>query len=240
MSKTLYTNENFAGKRFGRLVAVEFSHMVRNSIAFWTFICDCGNTKAIERSSVTRGLSTSCGCLAKELTSKRSLIHGQAKTDTKSPSKLYVVWGGIIARCTKPRTRCYEGISVCDEWRDFTNFMRDMGQIPAGKSIDRIDSSKGYYKENCRWATRSEQSRNIRKWQSKETSSKFKGVVWLKSRKRWGVVIRTDDTRKFIGRYKNEVDAARAYNEAALKYHGEFACLNKIPEDVTPQTNNEA
>lgn len=89
-------------------------------------------------------------------------IHG--KRDTK----IYHVWEAIIQRCTNPNHPTYHyyggrGITVCDEWRKFVNFFSDMGEHPGdGYSIDRIDNDKGYYKENCRWATKDEQVENRR------------------------------------------------------------------------------
>lgn len=70
------------------------------------------------------------------------------------------------ARCNRPTDpffRLYgkKGIKVCESWMFcFDNFVVDMGLRPEGKTLDRIDNSKGYYKENCRWATNYEQQRN--------------------------------------------------------------------------------
>ena len=220
--------DNFAGKVFGRLTTIKYSHMSKNSAQYWECLCSCGNTKVIARSSLLRGMSISCGCFQKEETSKRTLIHGQEKTGLKSPTRTYIIWGGIIARVRRPPAQCYDGITVCKEWEDFTNFLRDMGEVPEGKTIDRIDSTKSYEKSNCRWATPQEQSRNIRKWLTRETSSIYKGVTYLKNKHSWRVVIRTGEKRVYIGSYKTQEEAALAYNEAAKKYHGEFACLNPI------------
>lgn len=75
------------------------------------------------------------------------------------------VWGHMHDRCYKPKAAGYHrygalGITVCERWHNFENFCADMGPRPEGKSIDRIDGTKGYSPDNCRWATPLEQTRN--------------------------------------------------------------------------------
>lgn len=81
----------------------------------------------------------------------------------------YGTWNAIKQRCHNPNNPAYanyggRGIKVCARWRrSFTAFLGDMGPRPADKtSIDRIDNSKGYSPDNCRWATQAEQMRNTR------------------------------------------------------------------------------
>jgi hypothetical protein len=74
----------------------------------------------------------------------------------------------MIQRCTNPKGSSFEyyggrGISVCERWRVFENFLADMGERPLLHSIDRIDNDKGYEPTNCRWATWSEQRLNQRR-----------------------------------------------------------------------------
>lgn len=88
--------------------------------------------------------------------------HGKCKT------KAYRTWQNMKGRCYYPSSPSYKkygakGITVCSEWlNSFEAFYKDMGDPPTERhTIDRIDSEKGYYRENCRWATYIEQNNNL-------------------------------------------------------------------------------
>ena len=55
------------------------------------------------------------------------------------------------------------GITVCPDWQQFSGFLRDMGERPVGKTLDRVDNDQGYSRDNCRWSTPLEQAHNKRK-----------------------------------------------------------------------------
>ena len=91
--------------------------------------------------------------------------HGHT-TRTKV-SQTYKSWETMIQRChnkNNPKYHLYggRGILVCQQWRQFINFLDDMGEAPRGHQIDRIDNDKGYCKSNCRWRTSKQQGRNRR------------------------------------------------------------------------------
>lgn len=141
---------DMTGQKLGKLTVVKLSHI--NKQYYWECICECGNTSIINGSRLRSGHTRSCGCLSK---SRNGL----------STSPTYRTWSAMIQRCYDSGVAHYQrygarGIEVCDEWRNsFESFLSDMGERPEGLTLDRIDSSKGYTPQNCRWATPKEQSR---------------------------------------------------------------------------------
>lgn len=101
---------------------------------------------------------------------------------------------------------------------------------PAGTEVDHKDNNGlNNTRDNLRIATHAQNMMNKRPYQRRtKQASQYKGVVWHVSQK-WRARIVVSGKRVSLGLFTSELDAARAYNEAAIKYHGEFARLNDLP-----------
>lgn len=154
--------KDLTGPKFGRWTVVSRAANDINHQAMWQCRCACGVEKIVNGGNLRTGKSVSCGCFKDEVVSERSKTHGMSR------SRTFRIWANTVTRCTNQnfaRAADYQGrgVSVCDRWRVFANFLSDMGVCPSGRhSIDRIDNDLGYVKDNCRWATAIEQANNTR------------------------------------------------------------------------------
>lgn len=147
---------------------------------------------------------------------------------------LYKTWTSMKFRCNNPNATNYSrygarGITVCDQWvTSFKQFVLDMGPRPDGYSIDRVDNNKGYFPENCRWVDKRIQGINQRL--RADNKSGFRGVSWCKTGQKWLAYIYNFSTRYHLGMFTCKIEAARAYDLAALQLHETEAKLN-FPQD---------
>lgn len=155
---------DLTGQRFGRLTVIGIDD--RNTKkTFYYCQCDCGEIKSVRSDSLICGAIRSCGCMKKEQDRKNLAANHSHKMSKTRP---YEIWQGMKGRCYNPHDARYDryggrGITVCDEWKeDFSVFYEWALQngYSDDLTIDRIDNDKGYFPDNCRWASQQEQSRN--------------------------------------------------------------------------------
>jgi hypothetical protein len=159
---------DITGHQYGKLTILAFAGVV-NGKTLWKARCECGTEKAVRSNGVRRGLIVSCGCHKNELARQRGVAcakHGCARHNGEA-NPTYTTWVAMLARTTNAARHNFKyyggrGIAVCERWKSFENFLADMGERPAGTTLDRIDVNGNYEPGNCRWADAKTQIANRR------------------------------------------------------------------------------
>lgn len=201
--------DDFIGKQYGRLTVEKKNGRNKWGIQMYDYLCECGNRINTDKSSVKNGRTVSCGCYAKEVTSKHRKTHGLTNT------KEYKIWEAMKRRCNSPKCKGYcnyggRGIKVCDSWDKFENFLHDMGERPSDKhQLDRVDNNGNYEPSNCKWVLPYENANNRR-------NTKLKGVYKFKNGKYKISIMRDKVVRKShsIASEERAVELLNIYNDS--------------------------
>jgi hypothetical protein len=170
MANLSIRQRDYTGHRSGMLTAIA-PHHYQGHGWLWTVRCDCGTEKVVRIRKLVEGRIKSCGCARpppRPIGPPRK--RGRPRTHPQCSIEIYNCWLNMLSRCENPKHGAYEyyggaGITVCERWHMFANFLADMGERPPGTSIDRWPDPYGNYEPgNCRWATIAEQAGNKRKY----------------------------------------------------------------------------
>ena len=236
---------DLTGEKFGRLMVLKraknYVSPKGQQIAQWLCKCDCGNEVVVMGTSLRKGASKSCGCLNKELLSKRR------KKNDYDLSKEYGIG------YTSKGEEFYFDLEDYNLIKDYnwhidaegyvcTNIYRDntkthiklhrlvMKCNDSKLDIDHINHIKyDNKKSNLRIVTRCQNNMNMSK--RKDNTSGVTGVVWYKTKNKWRAQIMVDKKNISLGYYKNFEDAVRVRKEAEEKYFGEYSYDNSMALD---------
>lgn len=213
------------GKRFGQLLVDAFIYYDKKHYHY-VCKCDCGGEHTTTRNALLTNKVTRCIDCSNLAKAKSQIVNG-AVTNRYT----YNSYRSMILRCSEHAR--YINVPVCSEWLDpingFMSFMNDMGERPLDHTIDRIDNSKGYSKDNCRWATSGVQNHNKKK--PKNAKGKYKGVTVTDR----GIIVNFyyNGKRHPYVRFNDELSAATYYDNLSEFYYGDRPnCTAKA--DITP------
>ncbi len=156
---------DLTGEKFDRLKVISYVGTNKNGQALWQCECKCGKKIVTKGKYLRNGDTKSCGCLVKEVASKRmnerNTKHGKRNT------RLYAIWHGMKQRTQEKTNKAYEkyggrGIKLCEEWNDFNKFEKwalENGYMHS-LTLDRKDNDGDYCPQNCRWTTYKTQANN--------------------------------------------------------------------------------
>jgi hypothetical protein len=195
------------GKKFNKLTVISFSHIHKQK-KMWLCLCECGNETLVSTSNLRNNGTKSCGCLRVIASRALHTKHGLREHE------LYSVWCDMKKRCYNVNSVSYKnygyrGITVCDRWlNSFKNFLIDMGERPAGMTLDRINVDGNYEPNNCRWTTTDIQ--NVNQRVRKNNTSGYKGVY--KHIDKWESTITVNKQTIHLGCYISKKSAVTVRN----------------------------
>lgn len=238
---------DLTGHRYGRLTVIEYAGRAKNGkMCLWRCVCDCGKEIVTQGNSLRSGNTKSCGCYCKEVISR----HWGIKYE-ESGKRICSIHGTMMKRCYNKNSISYpnyggRGITVCEEWsgkggiRKFYDWAMANGYSD-DLTLDRIDNDGNYCPENCKWSTRTEQSRNRRSavliTYNGETHnikdwSDITGIKYSTLRQR---VVADWDIDKMLTVPVSKHNAGKIYKEG--KIHGNRKCKREPVNEVHDSGN---
>lgn len=198
------------GDRYGHLTVIKEVGRSPSNKRRFLCKCDCGNELEVIMSSFTTGHTTSCGCEHRRIVTKHNLSY----------KRIYQIWNGMVYRCSEKERPAKvwkkygaRGIRVCEEWKNFMNFYNWAinNGYKENLTIDRIDSDKGYYPENCQWADYKTQNTHLK--------SKHDCVGVYYNKGHWYSYITVNYRQIYFGKFNTQKEAADARNAYIDEHH---------------------
>lgn len=225
------------GQRFGKLVVIKRVENKNRKVG-WLCQCDCGNTHITTSNSLTKGWCKSCGCLKREVTSRKF-----KKYNTYDLSGDYGIGYTLkgeefyfdLEDYEKIKDYCWRinsdgyvvtSINSTHSTIKFHRLVMDVLNIPAIQ-VDHIYHSKNDNRKSQLRLVNSQQNQ-CNTLLAKDNTSGYKGVYWHKKHNQWEALISYNNKQIYLGLYTNIEDAIKARKEAEEKYFGEYRYQEKI------------
>ena len=212
---------DLTGNKYGRLFVTGLDSWqptnVGSFLSKWACICDCGKTTAVVGGSLKSGLTTSCGCYKAEMVSLRTRKYPFS-------SKILQLWKNMMSRCYRETDASFKsvgakGIGVCDEWFDRQTFADFIGEVPENMVFGRLDSTKDFSPENCKFMTRKEYQSRLPKLSTNKTGRT--GVHLDKKTGMWYAQMTYGQSTKRLSKANLTFEeAVKVREQAELEYFG--------------------
>lgn len=214
---------DISGKKYNRLTAIKPIGRRKSGNYIWLCKCECGKFCEVEGSLLRSGKQLSCGCYISERITKMNTKHNGFGT------RLYEIWRQMHRRCYGEFQQSYKdyggrGISVCDEWHDFSVFREWAYKNGYSETltIDRIDVNGNYKPSNCRWATMKQQANNRRS----NHTIKYIGVSHTISE--WADILGVNQTTLWKKLQMNNWDLSKVKEVAKWEKENTPILLNRV------------